>query len=365
LDEGGSPPPDLDAPPLPFVGTSNPTTKPASPQRATKRRIRPELVDEQAEEKEKEALESVKRKREVRRILRKMDEEEAAEEERYEDIDEQCGWGRLALNWLRWGMGGYATSVLLVFFAMLGFVVFTMMGTPLGTVMAPMAFLGLALGALSTVVLMIGFGIALRGPTLPRHIAVFGLIASASQIITVAATIGTAIGQIQKAEESFRVDDGWGGTDLPYYILGLCSNLFLLADAPTRLILNYPFPRIAILAAILEFARLVFVCQMVQTYAELGKNDRPAADAGKGISRVFWVVLLTCMFRFAIAMGFDWFPHQDAMWLIGQALHGLLFIVAFGFFGFRLLMIVQAAQDTVDTLIADRVASRAAKLDVV
>lgn len=347
------------APPLPFAGAAKP--KPAKPVAATRAANRPQVVDEAAEE----ARAAVERKRDMRRELREMDAEQEVADDRYEEVKEECGWGRMALGWLQYGMAGYAVGVLLVFFAMLGFVVFTSLGTPLGTVMVPVALLGMALGTIATLVLMVGFGLALRGPKMPRHIAVFGLAAAGLQVLAVAATLGSGIGRVQNLEADAGPTEGFAGADVAYYVLGLCTNLFLLADTPTRLALSYKFPVLGVVAGVFEFARLVFVCQLVQTYADLGKNDRASADAGKGISRVFWVLLLTCMFRFAISMGCDWFPQQDTMWLIGQVLHVLLFVAAFGFLGFRLLVQIQVIRDTAETLLADRVSSTATKLDVV
>jgi hypothetical protein len=358
VDEGQ--PAEPEAPPLPFAGAARP--KPAKPAKPAggKQPYRPQLVDEEAEE----AKAAVERKREVRRQLRQMDDENEREEERYEDIKEDCVWGRRALAWLQGGMAAYAVGVLVVFFAVLAFVVFTAMGTTLGAVAAPLALLGMALGSIAMLVLMVGFGLALKGPKMSRHLAVFGLLVTACQVICVAATLGGAIGVVQNIDEQ-RVDDGWGGATLMYYLLGLSTNLFLVADVPTRISLGYGFPWFGVAAGIFEFARLVFVCQITQNYADLGKNDRASGDAGKGINRVFWVLLLVCMFRFAIGMGFDRLPQQDSGWMVGQVLHGFLFLIAFGFLGFRLLIQIQVLREAKESLLADRVASHATKLDPV
>jgi LSD1 subclass zinc finger protein len=360
------------APPLPFAGAAPARPKPASPTNkphtADRKKHRPQLVDEVAEAElasEEEARKQAAHRREVRRQLEELDIEEEEEAERYEEIEEQCKWGRLALMWMHYGMGGYAVGALCVFFAMLGFVVFTLLGTPFGAVMGPVALLGLALGGLAMLVMTVAFGLALKGPKMPRHIAVFGLVVTGGQIIAVAATLGTAIAKVTNMDADTGATGGFRSMDLAYYVLGLCTNLFLLADTPTRVALAYPFPVLGVVAGIFEFARLVFVCQLTQTYGELAKNDKVAAESGKGISKVFWVLLLTCMFRLAISLIFDTQPEKSGGWLTGQVLHGVLFIVAFGFFGFRLLMLVTAIRETAELVIAERVASKHERLDVV
>lgn len=361
------------APPLPFAGAARARPKPASatpakPTSASRKKNRPQLVDEVAEAEmasEAEARQMAERRKEVRRKIEALDEEEEDEAEKYEEIEEECRWGRLALIWLRFGMAGYAIGALCVFFAMLGFVAFTLMGTPWGAVMGPVALLGLALGGLAMLILMVAFGLALKGPKMPRHIAIFGLVVTGGQIIAVAATLGTAIAKVTNMDSDTGPAGGFKSMDLAYYVLGMCTNLFLLADLPSRLTLGYSFPVIGVVAGVFEFARLVFVCQLTQTYGELAKNDRIAAESGKAISKIFWVLLLACLFRVAISLIFDTMPEKTGGWMTGQVLHGILFVTTFGFFGFRLLMLVQAIQETADLVIAERVASKHDRLDVV
>jgi LSD1 subclass zinc finger protein len=368
VEEPAAPP----APPLPLTGAARPKPAPAQPakaQPAARKGRRPTMVLDEVAEAEvasaEEAKQAAERRKEVRRQLAEMDEEEEAEEEEYEDIQEQCKWGRIALQWLQYGTAGYALGALAVFAAMVGYVVLTAMGTSFGAVMGPLAMLGLGLGGLSMLVMAIGFGVGLKGPKLPRHTALFGLIATAGQIICVAATLGLAIDRVLNVDAAPPVDEGYKSLDLAYYTLGLCTNLFLLTDAPTRIVFRYAFPAVGVAAGIFEFARLVFLCQLSQTYAELGKNHRFAADAGTSISQVFWVLLLTCLFRFAISIVFDGQPVNSGGWVVGQVLHGLLFLIAFGFFAYRLLMVVQMTRDTLDVLTAERVAAKVDHIDAV
>jgi hypothetical protein len=360
------------APPLPFAGAkARPRASPATtakPKTANPIRRRAQLVDEIAEAEmasEEEARKQAARRREVRAKLEEMEIEEEDEAERIEEIDEQCQWGRMALQWLRYGMAGYAVGALCVFFAMLGFISFTLMGTPFGSVMGPLALIGFALGGLAMLVLMIGFGLALKGLRMPRHIALFGLLSTAAQVIVMGLAIGLAISKVMNMDSDTGVNGGFKSMDLGYYVLGLSTNLFLLADVPTRLAFGYSFPLLGLLAGVFEFARLVFVCQLTQTYGELAKNDRVSAEAGNAISRIFWVLLLTCLFRFAIAIVFDTQPDRSGGWITGQVLHGILFLISFGTLGIRLLMLVQAIGETADLVIVDRVASKHDRLDVV
>lgn len=359
------------APPLPFGGPAPTRPKPTAPARpatATRAKKRPQVVDEAVEAElaaEQEARKLAERRREVRRQLEIMDAEEDDEADRYEEIEEECRWGKTALQWLQYGTAGYALGALCVFFAMVGFVVFTAMGTPFGTVMGPLALLGLALGGLSMLVLMVAFGLGLKGLTMPRHIAVFGLLATAAQIVLVAATLGTAVHRAMNMDDDPATSEGFKTMDLAYYVLGMSTNLFLLADAPTRLSFGYAVSYLGIAAGICEFARLIFICQLTQTYGEMAKNDRIAAESGKVVSKVFWVLLLTCLFRFAISISFDNLPPSSGGWIVGQALHGLVFIIAFGFFGFRLLMLVNSIRDTAEIVTAERVASKHDRLDAV
>ncbi len=370
VEEPVAPPPA----PSPITGAAKPKPAPAKPTAApakppARKVRRPTMVLDAVAEAEmasaEEAKQAAVRRKEVREQLAQMDEEEATEEEEYEEIQEQCKWGRIALQWLQYGATGYALGALAVFAALVGYVVLTAMGTSFGAVMGPLAMLGLGLGGLSMLVIAIGFGVALKGPKLPRHIALFGLLATAGQIICVAATLGLAVNRVLNVDAAPPVDEGYKSLDLAYYTLGLCTNMFLLTDAPTRIVFRYAFPILGVAAGIFEFARLVFLCQLTQTYAELGKNYRFAADAGKSISRVFWVLLLTCLFRFAISIIFDGQPVNSGGWVVGQVLHGILFLIAFGFFAYRLLLVVQVTRDTLDVLTAERVAAKVDHIDAV
>ncbi len=372
VEEPVAPPPA----PLPFTGPAKPKPAAAKPAAATPpaanpaaRKVRrPTMVLDEVAEAEMASAEEAKlaavRRKEVRKQLAEMDEEEEAEEERYEEIQEQCKWGRIALQWLQYGTAGYALGALAVFAALLGFVMLSAMGIPLGAIMAPLAMLGLGLGSLSMLVIAVGLGVALKGPKLARHTAGFGLAAAALQIVCVAASLGLAVNRVLNAEAQAE-DESFASNVMSYYILGLSTNLFLLADTPTRLAFRYAVPWAAVAAGVFEFARLVFVSQLTQTYAELGKNYRYAGEAGKTISRLFWVLLLTCLFRFAISIIFDNQPAKSGGWYVGQVLHGLLFLIAFGFFAFRLLTVTQVIRDTLDVLLADRVAAKVDHIDAV
>jgi len=342
---------------------AKPAAAPAKP--ATRKNVlRPALVDERAEAEEaaeRQRSKEAERKREIRRELQKMDDAKADEDDEYEEVKRLCRHGRNSLMLLTYGLYAYGGGILLVFLGVMPAFLF-------GFVVLPAILLGYVAAGLGTLLLMGGFGAAFLGPREGFFVAGAGLGASVLQIaFTMVGLIALVAGIIEKLGNGATGFDGYNSQTELYFVLGFCSNFFLLADAPARFVSgNFEFlPFFALAAAVFEFARFAFITMLVQRYGELAKYDRTASQAASVTMKIFWMLLLTAMFRIAVTFTFDWIPSRDPAWWIGQAIHLLLLLIMLGVLGFQLVRLGQIAQETSELLYADRVASKFDNVDAV
>ena len=365
-DEPASPPPPPK--PLPFAPPAK-RPKPPVTAKPVSRKHRPQVVDEalEAEEvKAEEAKREAERRRRVRKELREFDLQEDAEADRYDEIDEQCLWGRRALATLRWSLLGYLGALVFGYMILLPLVgigwIFKDKEFMAGVgALASAASMAVTFG--SSLGLAVAFVLAFRGPPQAVHTAIIGLAVTVLHLgfyLATAAAVFTAPARHAAAQDA---SPGYAGMELAYVLLGTGSNLQAVGDAPTRYGFHfanagsYDLSWVNVACGILEFTRLLLVCQLVQRYGELAKSERAAAECGKTVARVFGVLLVFALFRAAACVGFDWFPPDNFMWYIGQGVHIALFEVPFLIIGVRLLTQSRVTSDTEELLIADRVAS--------
>lgn len=361
--------------PLPFAPAPAPTPAAAAPKPAKararpvgKRRHRPELVDEE-QEAERERVKAEKaereRKQQVRDELDEMERKEENEDDRYAQVDEECGWGRMSLNILRWSLLAYVSGMALGYMVLLPLVA-------VGWIFGDREFLGVLGVALPAFSLLVtfgsllgtagGFAVALRGPRDARHIPIIGLVVVSLQLICLIGTVPravTAAGDYAAAPSSAG---GYPGMEVAYVLLGTATNLQTVTDSPVRLTFGiiyggYELPWLNVACGLFEFTRLLLLCMLVQRYAELAKSERTAAENPKTVTRVFFTLLVFALFRGATCVGFDWFQ-DGAGWFIGQLIHLNIFFWAFIIIGVRLLTQFRVIGETEDVLIADRVASK-------
>lgn len=364
-------PPAAPAKPLPFAPVKAKAKTPAAQAQAkaqTNSKHRPELVDEELEaeqQKAKEAKEEAERKRLVRKEIEAMDAKEEEEEERYDEAKERCSWGRSSLQTLRWSLIGYIFSLVVGYMVLLPLVglawifnekdIFGAFGMALPGFALLVSF-GSLLGT------GVGFALAIRGPKEAMHISIMGLVAVAAQLICMGGTVGNAMTAADRYVQTPSAQNGYPGMEVAYVMLGTSTNLQVLTDSPTRLVMGriygqYEVPWVNTVVGLFEFVRLLLLCQLVQRYAELGKSDKVADESPKTVNRIFFVLLTFALFRGATCVGFDWF--QDGTgWYIGQIIHLANFEICFLCIAVRLLTQFRVISDTEDVLIPDRVASK-------
>lgn len=373
-----SPPPATPKPlpfapaPVPPPAVPIPVKKPkARAKPVGKRKHRPDLVDEDLEaeqERVKEAKAEAERKRQVRDELDVMERKEEKEDDRYAEVDEECGWGRSALRTLRWSLLGYIGGMAL------GYVVLLPM-VAIGWIFQDRQFLGSVGVALPGFALLVTFGsllgtavgfvLAIRGPQGTRHIPIIGLVVVALQLIVVCGNIPRAVTAAEEYAKTPETYEGYPGMEIAYLLVGTTTNLQTVTDSPVRLAFSlryggYQVPWLNVVCGLFEFTRLVLLCMLVQRYAELAKSERTAAESPKTVTRVFFTLLVFALFRGAACIGFDWFQYQDGgvWWYAGQVIHLNLFFWAFIIIGVRLLTQFRVIGETEDVLVADRVASK-------
>ena len=350
--------------PMPPVATTKVIAKPAQKpvaKPARQRTIRPAVVDEEAEARadaEDKAEAAADHKEQMLREIDDMDRAKDREDDRYEEIKDECHWGRNSLFLLMLGTYCYAGGMVFVLIGLLPLLMdFTI------TPAIIFGYVGAGVGSLAY---LTGFGIAFRGPKQGYFTAGMGIAATVLMMIFLGAGVGyTGIAITKLGTTNFNFGDGYSQFETLAYVQAPGSAFSPVSDIPSRLLTQMPIAWFALLAGIFEFCRLIFVAQLTQRYAELAKAERTSAEPAKVISNLFWVVLLIAMFRVAVAIGFDRQPPKESAWWIGQIGHGLLTILCFGLIALQLVKLGQAIRDTGDFFYAERVASKADRLDVV
>lgn len=299
------------------------------------------------------------KKKQMERELRKLAREEEREAERYEVLKEHCRSGRLALTLLMWGVRAYGLGTIL---AIGGIVAATVADAGSGSAFG---YVTLLFGGLSTALILTGFGYALIGPEAARHLAIMGIVLALMQSGFVAAEYLTASARVRQLDNKIDDRDKYSWVDtLPYReLFGPATNFSILSEHPSRFLRQYPYSALAIAAAAMEFARLVILCMLTQTYAAGGKASELGHTAMGQVNKIFWVLLLAAMFRVSFTFGFDWMPPEDLLAKIGLAAHGALTVFSMLAIAVFLGKLSTIMQDTIEVVEARRYMDVHAKLE--
>jgi LSD1 subclass zinc finger protein len=350
------------APPLPFgrprpaipLPPAPPPIPTAPPKRA---RLAPEEPRPRAEPNGESAEpDEEARRRQIRRELEELEAKELREQEWMEELAGHCKHGRTAMHFLTWGVRTYTLAILLQLVAVAA-VGFSMIDYAALVIPLCLAFAGF-----TTLLLGIGFGFAIAGPEQGRHIGVMGLIICVIHAIGGILQPGNLVimVHVQGLETAGRA--AWDLIPVQD-ILGLATNLPLLADHPARFVQTYNWSLLGLVVAALEFTRLVLLAMLVQNYAVAGKDPEAGHRAFQTVNRIFWVVLLACSFRLAAAAVFD--GVQEDVWsTIGATVHGAITFSCYFAVGIALLLFSQNMNDTVTLVDHRRFADKRERLEV-
>lgn len=254
------------------------------------------------------------RRKRMQKELRKLEREEERKEEEYEELSELCKHGRTAATLLAWGMRTYAFSLLLL--------VAGIFAAPFADPGAGMIVTVLVLGAAGVANLLIaaGMGFAIAGPHEGRHIGVMGLVAVLGRAGVTIAQCFSGFARPTKVVDPYSWVDRLKLLD----ILGPASDLALLAEHPARFLKQYPVSVFGIAGAAAEFTVFVLVCLLAQNYAAAGKAKELGHASMETVGRIFWVVLLSAMFRVSFAFMFDSSQPEELWAKLGQGAHAAL-----------------------------------------
>jgi LSD1 subclass zinc finger protein len=259
--------------------------------------------------------ELVEKRKRLRRELRKMEERERRLAERYKELERHCRYGRMTVTLLMWAMRSQALAVMLLLPGLLGA---TLVEPSYATLIALAAD---AFGGIAALLIFAAFGFTMAGPEKGRHIGLMGL------LITLIATSLAVIDFQTGWEAVSRLQEApghWSETLVYYKLFAPASALPGLSEAPVRVLKGYPFSVLSIVAAGLEFTRLVMICLLIQIYATQGNDVEAGHRSIATVSRVFWFLLLCAMFRIAAGFGFDWAQPEELWYQIGRGAHGLI-----------------------------------------
>jgi hypothetical protein len=351
------------APPLPF-GRPRPATPIAPPRAApvpTAPPKRARLAPDQrpdANVVEAGEIDEDEKLRQIRRELAELDEKEIEQEEWLAELAGHCKHGRTAMHLLTWGVRVYALAVLLqlVAVAAAGFQIFD--------VAALAGLVCLAFAGIGSLLFCVGFGFAIAGPLQSRHIGVMGLVISilhALGAILQPGNLAIMVG-IQGIEHGSK--PLWSDFLVVQDMLGLATDLPLLADHPARFIQSYNWSIPGMVVAALEFTRLVLLAMLTQHYATDGKDPETGHRAFTTVNRVFWVVLLACSFRLATAGIFDNLQADDMLFVIGAAVHGSITFSCYFSLMIALLLFSRTMSDTIDLVDHRRYADKRERLEL-
>jgi LSD1 subclass zinc finger protein len=355
------------APPLPFgrprPAAPLPPAPPARPIPTTppkRAKLAPEPTPYARPGQEETAVEidpDEKLKR-MRRELAKLDEEERREQEWMRELSGHCKHGRTALYFLTWGMRSYAVAVLFQFAAVAA-VLFNLYAYAALAGLACLPFAGF-----TTLLLCIGFGFAIAGPRQSRHIGVMGL------VITIVHAIGGVLqpGNLAIMARLQGIDTPgkpmWSDVLVVQDMLGLATNLPLLADHPARFVQRYNWSLPGLIVAALEFTRLVLVCMLAEQYASAGKDPEAGHRAFKWVTHTSLAVMLMGSFRLAAAALFDWGQFGDMWFVVGQIVHGGITGGMYTGMAVGMLLISRTLSESIDVVDPRRFADNRERLEL-
>lgn len=284
------------------------------------------------------------KKQKIRKELKKLAREEEKAEEQYEELTEQCRNGRTAATILSWAMRGYALGVLLVVVGV-GAAAFGPSGT--GSLYA---FVAIAAGGLTMLAMLAGFGFALAGPEAGRHLAVIGLVVVLLHAGVVGAQFVKGFADLGKGSAE---NDKYSWVEMGRFldVFGPVTNFTLLSEQPVRVLKQYPLSVFGTFGSALEFTRLVILCLLAQNYASAGREREVGHASMETVSRVFWTVLLSAMFRVSFAFMFDHASPEELWAKVGLGAHGaltLFTLLAIGLFLFKQSQILEDTAEACD-----------------
>ena len=348
------------APPLPFGGPkpkpapqSGKVTKAPPPPATSSGKHRASLVDEVAEEVEGRAREAAEKKAAARKVLRSQEAAEAEQEERYQELLVVCQRGRTALLVLRAGSFAYAMGVLLGAVAMLSLFL-PLFGSTAGVIFP----LGMAVAQIGTLLLGVGFGLALFGPTQGRFLVSLGLGVVVAQLIAMAVVIPVVAALLSKLATGVPE----AATAAGYHMVGFITYFPLVADFPTRLVQGYPPVFLAVFIGALEYVRLVVLSQLLDVYSTHGKEVEIGFRAQQCASKVLSMIVLGGLFRLALSLLFDAAPPGEFQNVLGIILHIAILGALMGVAVFWLFTLTQIISDTSDVMTAVRYLSKEERL---
>jgi hypothetical protein len=351
------------APPLPF-GRPRPAM-PIAPARAapvpTAPPKRAKLAPDQspyAKPTENGEPDEDEKLRQMRRDLADLEDKEIQEREWLEELAGHCKHGRTAMHLLTWGVRMYALAVLLQLVAVAA------AGFEMIDYAALVGLVCLAFAGIGSLLFCVGFGFVLAGPPQSRHVGVMGL------VIGVLHAIGGVLqpGNLAIMAGIQGIDNHgkplWSDFLAVQDMLGLATDLPLLADHPARFLQSYNWSLPGMLVAALEFTRLVLLAMLTQHYATSGKDPETGHRAFTTVNRVFWVVLMACSFRMATAAIFDGLQTDDMLFVVGAAINGAITFSCYFSLTIALLLFSRTMSDTIDLVDHRRFADKRERLEL-
>jgi hypothetical protein len=296
--------------------------------------------------------------RQMRRELADLHEREIEEQEWLDELAGYCKHGRTALRVLGWGLVAYALAVLLQFAAVAA------AGFQMLDVAALVGLPCLALAGIGSLLMGVGFGFAIAGPRQSRHIGVMGLVVTILHALAAVLQPGNLaiVAAIQGIDSHGK--PMWSDVLVIQDLLGLATNLPLLADHPARFIQGYNWSLPGLIVAALEFTRLVLVCMLIESYATAGKDPETGHRAFKKVSHVSFMVMLMASLRLAAAALFDWAQYGDLLFVIGMTVHGGITGGLYTGLAVALLLLSRTVRDTVDLVDHRRFADKRERLEL-
>jgi hypothetical protein len=293
----------------------------------------------------------------MRRELARLDEQEIEQEEWLEELAGHCKHGRTAMYLLTWGVRAYALVVLIQLISVAA------AGFQMPEYAALVGLVCLAFAGIGSLLFVVGFGFAIAGPPQSRHIGVMGLVISILHALGAVLQPGNLA--IMAAIQGVDNHKGlWSDLLIVQDMLGLATDLPLLADHPARFLQSYNWSIPGMVVAALEFTRLVLLAMLAQHYATSGKDPETGHRAFTTVNRVFWVVLLACSFRMAAAAIFDQMHPDDMLFVVGVAIQGAITFSCYFSLMIALLLFARTMSDTIDLVDHRRFADKRERLEL-
>jgi hypothetical protein len=284
------------------------------------------------------------KKQKLRKELKRIERQEERAEEDYEELREECRYGRYSTMILSWAMRGCALGVI---FMIITAIAVTFAPAEVGL---PVFLFTLGLGIVTSLLILSGFGFALKGPEAGRHLGIIGLIVTFLH----AGIVGAELIYAFKSLSSNPYDpqnSNWAEFARSAELYGSLTNFSILSEQPACLLKQYRLSAFGLAGAALEFTRLVMICLLAQNYASAGRERELAHASMETVSRIFWTILLSSMFRISAAFLFDHAAPEELWAKVGLGVHGALTVftlLAIAFFLFKQFQVLLDTADVCD-----------------